>query len=437
MFMYLWVRFCQGIFKYLNAVLKVVFGYSIFSGKVDDAKSSRINYAYSVHRCNILAKGKMIETEPASRHHFLLTHDSYEHPDVLKADNVALLSVTETHAIFVQGPPGFNFYGSEQSPFTFIVHFKYAQQVLTIRLDHFLKFAQELGPPKDKNIIFICTTGRCGSTLLTQMMDQIPNTLSMSEPDFITLLENGENPKAKSLVRSRSDSDALLQALIYVQCKALNQTKVDNYVIKLRPSIVAIAHRIARVCPEIKHIFAYRSPEKTVASFINSVNLFPTWVYRLVFKKYVWKVYASIKPDEPDLDQFFIEMIQNSMQNYDHVRCWTEIVLSFYLFCKTYKDKGIVDFLPVAYEELLVEPEMQINKILKHCSIQTSNLKNLLLPLQNDSQAGSLLSRNNMRRVKAPDFTDAQIATIEITLAHFGFPKLSEFRHFFETVPTI
>ncbi|TRY62516.1 hypothetical protein TCAL_14340 [Tigriopus californicus] len=432
--MYIWVRFCQCIFKYLNAILKVAFGYSLFSGKVEEAKSCREDYAYSVHRCNILTKGKMIETEPASRHHFLLTHDSYDHPNVLKADNVALLSVTETHALFVEGPPGFNFYGSEQSPFTFIVHFKYAQKVLAIRLDHFLKFAQELGPPKDKNIIFICTTGRCGSTLLTQMMDGIPNTLSMSEPDFITLLANGKKPSPKSLVRSRSDSDELLRALIYVQCKDLTKTKVDNYVVKLRPSIVAIAHRIARVCPEIKHIFAYRSPEKTVASFINTVKLFPTWVFRLVFKKYVWKVYESIKPDDPELDKFFVKMIENSMQKYDHVRCWTEIVLTFYLFCKTYQEKKLVDFQPVAYEELLAQPEMEIMKILRHCSIQTTCMNDLLLPLQNDSQKGSPLSRDNVRKVKAPDFTDAQILTIERTLAHFGFPQLTEFRHFFEPV---
>ena len=41
-----------------------------------------------------------------------------------------------------------------------------------------------MGDPKGK-LVILSNTGRCGSTLLTKLFEELPNTVSISEPEVL------------------------------------------------------------------------------------------------------------------------------------------------------------------------------------------------------------------------------------------------------------
>ena len=84
---------------------------------------------------------------------------------------------------------------------------------------------EKVGP----DITILWNPGRCGSTLLSQMMEPIPNLVTMSEPDFITMDMGKREYDNTSEIDFQKDpffpGQLLLSGLI-IQCKDLISTSV-------------------------------------------------------------------------------------------------------------------------------------------------------------------------------------------------------------------
>lgn len=414
--------------KLFNKVWNRLFGYSFFSGSRQD-RANASNYNSCVHRCRIRFRAKLGELGPAFMDNFLLTHESYDPLDVLFRDNVTLLTVTGCHALFVQGPEGFNFFGSKESPFSFITHFEFAEQLLIVPLEQFLEFSRRDVPKPSANVVFISMTGRCGSTLLTQMFEELPYTLTLSEPDFLTVMNpfEGHPHSSEALVQHVEQA---LKGAIHFMCKDLKANRVDNIVIKLRPVTVAITHKITKVCPEVRHVFLYRSPIGTVASYVTMVQSFP----RILYEKLFWprgfsKMYLCLIPEGSDKQSMLTDMHQKSLTHYDHVRCWTELVLAHILPCKEYRAKGLVNIYPVTYENLIHEPQETMSKLITHCHIDPFQARLCARALEQDSQRGTSISQTTLAKSRKVDFTPIELEIMEGIMAAFDFPKLAQWNN--------
>lgn len=69
-------------------------------------------------------------------------------------------------------------------PFMYINQFNLCSELIRMPLESFLRLADEVGDPKAK-LVILSNTGRCGSTLLTQLFEDLPQTVAISEPEVL------------------------------------------------------------------------------------------------------------------------------------------------------------------------------------------------------------------------------------------------------------
>jgi hypothetical protein len=64
------------------------------------------------------------------------------------------------------------------------LQFNHCEKLVRIPLEAFIRLAEEVGDPPGK-LVLLSNSGRCGSTLLTQLFEGMPNTLAISEPEVL------------------------------------------------------------------------------------------------------------------------------------------------------------------------------------------------------------------------------------------------------------
>ena len=90
------------LLKQINVVLKLTFGYSLFSGRVQDKELAGQQFESCAHRVKILARAKLIELGPSVLSNFLVIHSGYDDPriSILANDDVILINLDKDGATF-------------------------------------------------------------------------------------------------------------------------------------------------------------------------------------------------------------------------------------------------------------------------------------------------------------------------------------------------
>ena len=165
---------------------------------------------------------------------FFSRHVRYTHPEAVLAPNVTLLNLDPHFAVFavVQGPNK-DVLKHTTGPFMYINQFKLCSELIRLPIESFLRLAEEIGDPVGK-LVILSNTGRCGSTLLTQLFEELPHTVAISEPEVLMAFTHGkdfddEEPKRKQ---------EILQACIRLLCK--NHRGQDIKCICIKPKAHAI-----------------------------------------------------------------------------------------------------------------------------------------------------------------------------------------------------
>ena len=120
----------------------------------------------------------ILRVKPLKREiwHLRCRHERYCHPDiVLKDPSATLLSVDEDHAIFVDCGDVDVHDHIKTGPFFYINQFNHCKRIIQIPIPQFMKLMEdnaEASPIPDVNLILLSNTGRCGSTLLTQLFEK-------------------------------------------------------------------------------------------------------------------------------------------------------------------------------------------------------------------------------------------------------------------------
>ena len=102
MIRYLFLQWILFLLKYINKIIILTFGYSLFSGRVKDEKLSGQRFECCAHRVKIMARAKQSELGPCSLNNFLAFHSRYEDPriSILKNDDVILINLDKNGATF-------------------------------------------------------------------------------------------------------------------------------------------------------------------------------------------------------------------------------------------------------------------------------------------------------------------------------------------------
>ena len=129
---------------------------------------------------------------------------------------------------------------------------------MRIPLDYFVQLAEEIGDPPG-TLVLLSNSGRCGSTLLTQLFEGMPNTLAISEPEVLMPFAHDalfdDVPRERRLV--------LIRSCIRLLCKSARIDKngvPPTVLIKPKAHGIAIAKELSELYPEMKHLYMYRHP---------------------------------------------------------------------------------------------------------------------------------------------------------------------------------
>ena len=102
---------------------------------------------------------------------------------MLANPNISLYCLDDAskRAIFVELPPDTDL---AKAPFVYRTQYEQAQRLIALPYESFIQLAHDL--PRVENLIMCYMTGRCGSTLLSHVLNELDTVLSLSEPDVAT-----------------------------------------------------------------------------------------------------------------------------------------------------------------------------------------------------------------------------------------------------------
>ena len=348
-----------------------------------------------------------------------LSYDLVESDYVLKP-NVSLYCVSRDEATFVETPENLNLYSSDENPFLYMAQFDKGTRVIRMSISTFCSIAKTIGDPRVP-VVWITSTGRCGSTILSQVFEAIPGTLTLAEP---------EAPQSIALMWKfkqvgHSKLEMILRAVIRMLCKP--HPGITMFCIKGTPAALPIMADVSRLFPDIKHIFSYRDCLGTVTSWLGLMTATPYTVALRASIDHEW--FASVIPLGRN---HFIKLLINVPSKFHHVSLKTNTAG---LFTHFWANNVLIagnaishhkSIVPVKYECLLNDPMGTCSRLFENIGIDNRYLDIVVEVFKKDSQRGTILSRSRVGDDPRRMISQEDRLEMDAILSRYGLPKLHE-----------
>ena len=358
------------------------------------------------------------------------------------------MAIDQRFAVFAICEKNINVYSHTVGPFFYINQFNHCTHLIRIPLESFVTLGINVGnPPPYTKFVLLSNTGRCGSTLLTQLFEQLPNTVAISEPEV--LMEFSQEKTFDEFSRTRRD--LLLKSCISLLFKSASQSKsnkdpneIDSFVIKPKAHGIYVAQDLNTLYPNIKNLYMYRHPVeyvKSVRSVFKSI-LHPIVRHVMVYAAFDMNMYEFIMRqfgqyfDDPNnaysgkLDKTLKELNvdQNLEERFAALYCGNMLSLM------SMASSGINKVHVVSYHEIKENTQSDMKRILKHCDMEPKedskeNEEDSFVTnftTENDSQNNSGLSRNRLKSYQTA-LKDTEILVVDKVLKLCGFPSCDNF----------
>ena len=174
----------RNIYNFIDYWLVVTIGYSLVHGwKSDQVKAKNGQLG---HLVKILGRGTANPASHVFLDNFMLIHEAYIDPIqfVLTNDHVTLMGASKNQVWFSVSP-NYDVYHIGKIPFAFLAQYLKSEKLLIVDHATLHRMAEQLNSPQG-NCILMNNTARCGSTLICQLFNRVPNTLVQSEPSYWT-----------------------------------------------------------------------------------------------------------------------------------------------------------------------------------------------------------------------------------------------------------
>ncbi|VAW32238.1 hypothetical protein MNBD_CHLOROFLEXI01-867 [hydrothermal vent metagenome] len=315
-------------------------------------------------------------------------------------------------AIFVETPPDVDL---SQRPFLYQAQYDNAIKLVSMSYKSFFKLAEMMRQP-DKQLILIHSVGRCGSTLLSTVFNNLDDVLSLSEPEAFTEIVKRREPNG----RNEDEMARLLDAVLQVQCRPTNQINPAMYAIKFRSFSTVMIDLLHRVAPQSKHIFLYRNAEDRARSIARAFKTVKAGAVAMdaanlrVRTKFVplLKSYAD-RAANGTLSKVEFSMLAwlSGMQRYLELHA------------------AGVPMCAVRYEDMIAQPERIVRTLFEFCSLPTTpeRLAQAVQAFERDSQQGSSLAQTNLKQNGENQLTETHLQQIQQLLTEHPTIQTSDF----------
>jgi len=375
------------------------------------------NYRRSAHVLDVVLAQTFCTTQKITLRDFLYTHNRFEDPQyIIDNDNITLMIINENYAVFCEpGEKEMHLWRASYGSLFRPTQMKFCRRLLVVPLSTFYHLADEIGDP-DGEIIFLFNTGRCGSTLLVQIMEHTGRCVSISEPGSLNTVavkyrKFGDSPEVRQLARD----------VIRWVCRPYPtlQPPVLGYFLKLSaPSTVALP-MFRDLFPSGRHLFMYRDIETVSKSLYRMSLVLPALHIGFVFGKFSSRV-VKIMADSMNYngDDFNIRLENDLMCGV--LLCI--VVTSKYLEIRR---RGF-DIQAVRYEDLIAHPLEMCRMILEYCHLPISLAELAVKAFDVDSQRNSPIAKSIIGRFKEPEMTPQIKAQLNALLSKHGMSLISE-----------
>lgn len=328
---------------------------------------------------DILAKNKVHPLAPATLRDFTCSEMGKVDPAVTIYDPTISLYCFDhdsEHAIFVQVPHDVDI---TLGPFLYLEQYEHAQRILAVPYEVFHRLAASIDARAP--LVFIHSTGRAGSTLLSKAFGDMESVTSLSEPDVYT--------QAVSMRLSGVQDDEICRLLSSATKILFNPAFAGNtslHVVKFRSFCIEVADLLSAALPDAGSLFLWRNLGAYIHSSMRAfgVDDMSPEVGRAAL--------ASLAGTAPLLDE---ELRQRSELDRVEVLCliWLSAMHTYARF----NQQGI-PMLAMRYDELVAEPLRMMETILAYLGLPTDRLSGSLRAFERDSQSGSMVSRDAAAR---------------------------------------
>lgn len=325
-------------------------------------------------------------------------------------------------------------------PFFFQAQYEHAQRLLAVSYDEFIEMGRQSSAEGD-DLILIYSVGRCGSTLLANVLKQVDGMYNLSEPDVFTDILRLREPDGSQddLVR------ALLRSVLVSLRQPVAQGAYSGWSIKFRSYGIELADLIAEAMPAAKVLFLYREAESWLTSTIRAFDKLNSAEYSVgtaVERRYYrlaqrlravgadrWAGPLVRRIDRragmlsahaltirtrfaPLLQHYLPQLAAGELSRVEL------IVLGWLSGMQRYLDlhaQGL-PMLAVRYEALIAAQETAVRHIFAYCDLPPATVASALQAFAVDSQAGTSIARTAVRS-QTPILTPAQQAAVRRMIA--------------------
>jgi len=156
----------------------------------------------------------------------------------------------------------------KSAPFLYQAQRDFALRVFLLPFDEVLALDVKAFD-RTENLVFLHSTGRCGSTLLCKLLEDTGEVSAISEPDYYTQWAMLDQQYGSSLDRRMP---AVVEKLTSLLLAELGDDSKKDVVVKLRGVCIHIADQLQQAHPYAQNIFLYRNAYDTSNSFLGLLN---------------------------------------------------------------------------------------------------------------------------------------------------------------------
>lgn len=320
------------------------------------------------------------------------------------------IDVEKGFAMFVELPAGTDL---STVPFVYMAQFDRAVRAVVLPIDLLEPLSQKVVMPESLGILF--STGRCGSTLASSILAQVPGVWSLSEPDCLNNLAFArfQLPQNRMI--------PLISTAMRLLCRPPADLNIRTIVIKPRSESMIQAPEFALALPHSRNVFMYRDAE----GFTNSLYQF---VQKLIGPEMffgsadAWQIgwpFSSVNAPLDLLDDYFPD-------DRASVGFAETMLLAWVLRMDAYRaalDHGI-KMQPLHYHDLNTRRREETARLLGAFGIPLDHIDLAMRGFEKDSQSGT----GGDRALPARPLDDGQRRRIYHLLARWGKPDYREER---------
>lgn len=308
---------------------------------------------------------------------FTLAHGREVPPaTVLAAPDWSLycIDVGTEQALFVELPPGTDL---AAAAFVYMDQFDLAQRAIVMPLSMLEPLGEQVALPETFGILF--STGRCGSTLASRILAQIPDVWSLSEPDVL------ENLAFARFALPQERMVPLIRAATRLLFRPPEGRRISTFVIKPRAESVVQAPEFALALPQSRNVFMYRDAEGYVDSLYKFVQkLAGEGFHAPDFHANVVWPFCSVNAPPALWDAYFPGLSAPEDHAQTMVLGWTIRIDAYLAALK----KGLrMD--PMHYHDLNTDRRAETARLLAAFGIALDHLDLAMRAFEKDSQEGS------------------------------------------------